>query len=59
MFETPIKNRGAVVAASDYADELQEMLEFYEAGEEITHEKIKYFVDSIVESLNESLGVVE
>ena len=57
MFETPIKNRGAVVAASDYADELQEMLEFYEAGDEISHEKIKYFVDSIVESLNESLGV--
>ena len=59
MFETPIKNRGAVVAASDYADELQEMLEFYEAGDEISHEKIKYFVDSIVESLNESLGVVD
>ena len=59
MFDTPIKDRDSVIAASDYADELQEMLEFYEAGEEITHEKIKYFVDSIVESLNESLGVVE
>ena len=59
MFETPIKNRGAVVAASDYADELQEMLEYYKAGEEISHQQIKYFVDSIVESLNESLGVVD
>ena len=53
----PIKDRESVVTASDYADELQEMLEFYEAGEEITHEKIKYFVDNIVENLNASLGV--
>ena len=53
----PIKDRESVVTASDYADELQEMLEFYEAGEEITHEKIKYYVDSIVENLNVSLGV--
>ena len=55
----PIKDRESVVTASDYADELQEMLEFYEAGEEITHEKIKYYVDSIVENLNVSLGVAE
>tara|TARA_B100001287_G_scaffold257264_1_gene242739 strand:+ start:111 stop:284 length:174 start_codon:yes stop_codon:yes gene_type:complete len=55
----PIKDRESVVTASDYADELQEMLEFYEAGEEITHEKIKYFVDNIVENLNASLGVEE
>ena len=57
MFDTPIKDRESVVTASDYADELQEMLVFYKAGEEITHEKIKYFVDNIVENLNVSLGV--
>ena len=57
MFDTPIKDRDSVIAASDYADELQEMLEFYEAGEEISHQKIKYFVDNIVENLNVSLGV--
>tara|TARA_Y100001949_G_C15714843_1_gene212522 strand:- start:195 stop:374 length:180 start_codon:yes stop_codon:yes gene_type:complete len=59
MFDTPIKDRDSVIAASDYADELQEMLEFYEAGEEISHQKIKYFVDNIVENLNVSLGVEE
>tara|TARA_B100001094_G_scaffold318736_1_gene362679 strand:- start:1089 stop:1268 length:180 start_codon:yes stop_codon:yes gene_type:complete len=59
MFDTPIKNRDAVIAASDYADELQEMLKYYEAGTEISHEKIQYFVDSIVENLNDSLGVTE
>ena len=57
MFDTPIKDRESVVTASDYADELQEMLVFYKAGEEITHEHIKYYVDSIVENLNVSLGV--
>jgi len=53
----PIKDRESVVTASDYADELQEMLVFYKAGEEISHQQIKYFVDSIVENLNVSLGV--
>jgi len=57
MFDTPIKDRESVVAASDYADELQELLLFYEAGTELSHQKIQYFVDSIVENLNASLGV--
>ena len=59
MFDTPIKDRESVIAASDYADELQEILKFYEAGEEISHQEIKYFVDNIVENLNVSLGVEE
>ena len=59
MFDTPIKNREAVIAASDYADELQEMLDCSEAGTELTHQKISYFVDAIVENLNASLGVEE
>ena len=57
MFDTPIKDRESVVTASDYADELQELLKFYEAGTELSHEDIQYFVDSIVENLNASLGV--
>ena len=57
MFDTPIKDRESVIAASDYADELQEMLMCYEAGTELSHQKIQYFVDSIVENLNASLGV--
>ena len=59
MFDTPIKDRESVIAASDYADELQEMLMCYEAGTELSHQKIQYFVDSIVENLNASLGVEE
>ena len=57
MFDTPIKDRESVIAASDYADELQEMLMCYEVGTELSHQKIQYFVDSIVENLNASLGV--
>ena len=57
MFDAPIKDRESVIAASDYADELQEMLMCYEAGTELSHQKIQYFVDSIVENLNASLGV--
>ena len=59
MFDTPIKDRESVIAASDYADELQEMLMCYEAGTDLSHQKIQYFVDSIVENLNASLGVEE
>jgi len=59
MFDTPINDRDSVIAASDYADELQELLMFYEAGTELSHQKISYFVNSIVENLNASLGVEE